>query len=61
MAIHVLDDPTPAEGKIDLGQVLFRRNLLRVHLGDELNYSGYAWDWYLIRDLMSAWRDLQVH
>jgi len=49
----VLDDPTPAEGKIDLGQVLFRRNLFLVHFDDEFKYSGYAWDWCLIRDLMS--------
>ena len=37
---RVLDHPTPAWGEIDLGQVLFRRVLFRVHLGDELKYLG---------------------
>jgi glycosyltransferase involved in cell wall biosynthesis len=50
---RVLDDPIPAESRIDLGQVLFRRDVFRTHLGDELNYSGYVWDWRLISDLMS--------
>ncbi len=49
---QVLADPNPSEGSIDLGQVLFRRDLFRTQLGDRLDYSGYAWDWYLIRDLL---------
>jgi hypothetical protein len=49
----LLNTPTPALGRIDLGQVLFRRELLGAHLNDTLNYSGYEWDWQLIADLLS--------
>jgi hypothetical protein len=48
----LLNSPSPEEGRIDLGQVLFRRDAFRVHLGDELKYAGYTWDWQLISDLL---------
>ncbi|MCX5807070.1 MAG: glycosyltransferase family A protein [Proteobacteria bacterium] len=49
----ILNYSTPALGKIDLGQVLFRRETFWNCIDDELDYSGYAWDWYLIDDLIS--------
>jgi hypothetical protein len=49
----LLNAPSPAEGRIDLGQVLFRRDVFQTHLGDQLKYSGYTWDWQLIADLLS--------
>ena len=48
----LLNAPSPEEGRIDLGQVLFRRDLFRVHFNDELKYSGYTWDWKLISELL---------
>jgi len=44
---------SPALGRIDLGQVLFRRDTFRDCINDELNYSGYDWDWHLISDFIS--------
>lgn len=49
----LLNAPSPSEGRIDLGQLLFRRDLFRVHFNDELRYSGYTWDWQLIAELLS--------
>jgi hypothetical protein len=49
----ILNYSTPALGKIDLGQVLFRRKTFWDCINDELDYSGYDWDWYLIDDLIS--------
>ena len=43
----------PAGARIDLGQPLFRRSVLRDVLGDELPGRGsFAWDWELIHALM---------
>lgn len=49
----LLNAPSPSEGRIDLGQVLFRRELFKVQFDDELKYSGYTWDWQLIAELLS--------
>ena len=49
----ILNVSPPALGKIDLGQVLFRRKTFRDCINDELNYSGYEWDWHLISDFIS--------
>jgi predicted nucleic acid-binding Zn-ribbon protein len=49
----LLNVPSPEEGRIDLGQVLFRRDLFRTQFNDELKYSGYTWDWQLISQLLS--------
>lgn len=49
----ILNYPTPSLGKIDLGQVLFRRETFWDCINDELNYSGYNWDWHLISDFIS--------
>jgi Glycosyl transferase family 2 len=50
---QILADPRPTESRIDLGQIVFRRELFRAHLGDELRYSGYTWDWQLLSDLLA--------
>jgi glycosyltransferase involved in cell wall biosynthesis len=43
----------PAGARIDLGQPLFRRSVLREQLGDELPGRGsFAWDWDLIHALL---------
>ena len=43
---------SPALGRIDLGQVLFRRDTFRDCINDGLNYSGYDWDWHMISDFI---------
>ncbi|MCX5867832.1 MAG: glycosyltransferase [Proteobacteria bacterium] len=50
---QLLNYPTPALGKIDLGQILFHRNTFRDCINDELHYSDYAWDWHLISNFIS--------
>lgn len=45
--------PTPKPACIDLGQPLFRRELLQLHLGDDLPFDMMAWDWHLIATLMT--------
>lgn len=43
----------PAGARIDLGQPLFRRSVLREQFGDVLPCQGsFAWDWELIHALM---------
>ena len=49
----ILNYPTPALGKIDLGQPLFRSETFRTCVSNELNYSDYNWDWHLINELIS--------
>jgi glycosyltransferase involved in cell wall biosynthesis len=50
---RLLNEPVPALGRIDLGQLVFRRELFRTLLGDQLCYSGYEWDWQLLSDLLA--------
>jgi glycosyltransferase involved in cell wall biosynthesis len=42
----------PRGAGIDLGQPLFRRSVLKEHLGDTLPFTAFAWDWELIDLLM---------
>jgi len=50
---HILKFSPPAFCQIDLGQIVFRRETFHTCVHDELNYSGYDWDWHLISDLMN--------
>jgi len=43
-----LRNPVPVGAGIDLGQPLFRRELL----GDTIPFCEFAWDWCVIHDLM---------
>lgn len=50
---------SPAYGRIDLGQPLFRRSVL----GDALPFNEFAWDWRLIDSLLARgvrWRHVDV-
>ena len=49
----ILNASPPVLGKIDLGQVLFRRETFRDCINNKLNYSDYNWDWHLISDFIS--------
>jgi hypothetical protein len=49
----ILNSSTPAFARIDLGQVVFRRETFRTCINDEFNYSEYAWDWQLISGFMN--------
>ena len=44
----------PAGARIDLGQPLFRRSVLRDVLDDAFPWGSFAWDWDLIQTLMAA-------
>jgi glycosyltransferase involved in cell wall biosynthesis len=58
-----LDVAPPEGGRIDLGQPLFRRSVIREHLHDDLPFSQHAWDWALIRTLMERgvrWQHINV-
>jgi glycosyltransferase involved in cell wall biosynthesis len=45
----------PVGAGIDLGQPLFRRSVLREHLGDNPPYRGvFSWDWELIYRVLAA-------
>jgi hypothetical protein len=44
----ILRHPVPAPARIDLGQPMFRRELFRVLLNDDLPFDMMAWDWALI-------------
>ena len=48
-----LRHPVPKPACIDLGQPLFRRELFRLHFGDDLPFDMMAWDWHLIAALMA--------
>jgi hypothetical protein len=50
----VLRRPRPCAGGIDLGQPIFRKEVLDLHLGGELPFTEAAWDWRLIERLMRA-------
>jgi hypothetical protein len=57
----VLAHPVPRPGRIDLGQLLFRRELFELHLNDDLPFDMMAWDWHLVDTLMRRgvrWRHL---
>jgi GT2 family glycosyltransferase len=59
----VLRHPVPAPARIDLGQPMFRRELFRTHLGDDLPFQMMAWDWALIDTLVRrgvAWKHVDV-
>jgi glycosyltransferase involved in cell wall biosynthesis len=44
----------PVGAGIDLGQPLFRRDVLAAYVGDRIPFSGiFSWDWELINALMS--------
>ncbi len=51
---RVLRHRVPAAARIDLGQPLFRRALLRQHFGDTLPFRELVWDWRLIERLLQA-------
>jgi hypothetical protein len=50
---RILNSSTPAFNQIDLGQVVFRRDIFQTCINDKLDYSEYAWDWHLISDFIS--------
>jgi GT2 family glycosyltransferase len=54
----------PPEGaRIDLGQPLFRRSVLRDQLQDTLAFHEFAWDWRLIETLLARglrWQHVDV-
>lgn len=55
----VLAHAVPRPGRIDLGQLLFRRELFELHLNDDLPFDMMAWDWHLVDRLMRCgvrWR-----
>jgi hypothetical protein len=59
----VLRHPVPAPARIDLGQPLFRRELLRRYLNDDLPFSMMAWDWAMIETLVArgvGWKHVDV-
>ncbi len=59
----VLRHPEPAPARIDLGQPMFRRDLFRTHLGDDLPFHMMAWDWALIDTLVKRgvrWKHVDV-
>jgi glycosyltransferase involved in cell wall biosynthesis len=49
----VLRDPVPRPARIDLGQPLFRRELLSRYFNDELPFGVMAWDWHMIEALLA--------
>ncbi len=49
---RMLRHPVPRLGSIDLGQPLFRRELIVRYLGDDLPFNVAAWDWALIDRLI---------
>jgi hypothetical protein len=59
----VLRHPMPAPARIDLGQPMFRRELFRTYLADDLPFHMMAWDWALIDTLMKRgvrWQHVDV-
>jgi GT2 family glycosyltransferase len=59
----VLRHPVPAPARIDLGQPMFRRELFRTYLDDDLPFQMMAWDWALIDTLVTrgvAWKHVDV-
>ena len=57
----VLNHPVPRPGRIDLGQPLFRRELLELYFDDDLPFDMMGWDWHLIDGLMRhgvRWRHI---
>jgi hypothetical protein len=59
----VLRHPVPAPARIDLGQPMFRRELFRAHLDDDLPFHIMGWDWALVDTLMKhgvAWKHIDV-
>jgi spore maturation protein CgeB len=59
----VLRTAVPMPARIDLGQPMFRRELFRTHLDDDLPFDLLAWDWALIDTLMKRrvrWKHIDV-
>jgi hypothetical protein len=55
----VLNHPVPRPGCIDLGQPVFRRDLIGLHFNDDLPFDMMAWDWHLLDALIGRgvrWR-----
>lgn len=48
----VLAGSVPRPGRIDLGQLMFRRELFELHFADDLPFDMMAWDWHLVNALM---------
>jgi glycosyltransferase involved in cell wall biosynthesis len=49
----VLRYAPPQGARIDLGQPLFRRAVLRDQLHDSINFNEFAWDWCVIATLLT--------
>jgi hypothetical protein len=49
---HVLRNPTPLPGGIDLGQPLFRKEIFDRYLPGRLPFDMMAWDWHMIETFM---------
>jgi Glycosyl transferase family 2/Glycosyl transferases group 1 len=59
----VLSHPEPAAAHIDLGQPMFRRQVLATCLGNDLPFDTMAWDWHLLDTLMKkgvTWKHVDV-
>jgi glycosyltransferase involved in cell wall biosynthesis len=61
----LLDAPKPGAAQIDLGQPLFRREVLLAALGDDWPPFGraFAWDWSMIERLLDQgvrWQHIDV-
>jgi glycosyltransferase involved in cell wall biosynthesis len=59
----VLAHPEPAAARIDLGQPMFRREVLATCLGNDLPFDTLAWDWHLLDTLMKkgvTWKHVDV-
>ena len=57
----VLRHPVPRPGRIDLGQLMFRRELFELYLADDLPFDMMAWDWHMVDALMRRgvrWRHI---
>jgi Glycosyl transferase family 2/Glycosyl transferases group 1 len=48
----VLSHPVPGPGRIDLGQLMFRREMFALHLDEDLPFDMMAWDWHMVDALM---------
>jgi Glycosyl transferase family 2 len=56
---RLLRYPFPRPGGIDLGQLMFRRELFRRYLDDDLPFNMMAWDWHMVDTFMQRgvlWR-----
>ena len=57
----VLRHPIPRPGRIDLGQLMFRRQLFELHFANDLPFDVIAWDWHMVDALIRRgvrWRHI---